>query len=498
MKTFFQKTLIIFIALSIFVTAIPKAHAITTVESGGNLFTNILNTIETGLSTELDIAGFITDVLIAELKKKILDKLVDQVIEWIQGGGKPQFITDYKGFFEDIGQEAVGTIAQELDLGFLCEPFSLNIKLAVGVPPVKRFSKTAECTLDKIVGNIGNFYNDFRNGGWLAFSEAWQPQNNYYGGLLLARVELEDRIAGEQGRKTLEILANGGFLDTKDENGQTITPGSVGRALVSKAIGSDIDLLVNLEGDVANIVAAIIDAAINRVVTEGLAKASKSEDRPDDPCVFLTGSALDACRSSQANSQNTLNIAKQRALDKLEQVLKHFRAVQNTADATVAVAQRFIGEFEGLIAKLEPASRKTQSDFGFGQPIPPICDRNNDGIFNNDDKNALLAAIQQSINREQNEISAIGQDQELQDNLDKINNLEELGNAVSQSQSLDQLAIFNSQVNQQASSDQVTAAADFKNQKVGQLQTKQNQITQRSETDLEKFNEEINTCYLVQ
>ena len=34
-------------------------------------------------------------VLLANLKKRLLDKLVDETVKWIQGGGNPRFVTDW-------------------------------------------------------------------------------------------------------------------------------------------------------------------------------------------------------------------------------------------------------------------------------------------------------------------------------------------------------------------------------------------------------------------
>jgi len=116
------------------------------------------------------------DVFVNVLKRQVIGQMVDQTVAWIQGDGKPKFVTDWKGLLEDAGQAAAGEFAKELGLGFLCQPFSAQLQIAL--LPVKKFSKRAECTLDKIVGNINNFREDFRNGGWIAYSESWKPQNN--------------------------------------------------------------------------------------------------------------------------------------------------------------------------------------------------------------------------------------------------------------------------------------------------------------------------------
>src|SRR5437868_4902017 len=70
----------------------------------GNLFQNIWQ-------------NFLGPALGAALKKQILDRIVDQIITSIQGGGKPQFVTNWQGFLEDAGQGAAGIFAQQLGAG---------------------------------------------------------------------------------------------------------------------------------------------------------------------------------------------------------------------------------------------------------------------------------------------------------------------------------------------------------------------------------------------
>jgi len=227
-----------------------------------------------------DILDVLDKVILQTLKKRLLDMVVDQVIGYIQGEGEPRFITDWQGFFGDIAGAAVGDLAQALGLGFLCSPFSLQLRLSIGLSGVDRFKTRFSCTLDQIVGNIENFYEDFRNGGWIALNTSWQPQNNFYGSLLLAWDEQYNATANKLFAAANEVQAGGGFLDVKkcDENGEncvTVTPGRALGDLASKAIGSDIDFIVEAE-DLGAYIAAIADALINRVIREGVGLAGVS------------------------------------------------------------------------------------------------------------------------------------------------------------------------------------------------------------------------------
>lgn len=217
------------------------------------------------------------------LQKAILDVVVDQIITYIQGGGKPQFVTDWQGFLEDAGQRAAGEFVDSLGLGFLCEPFSLQLQVAVGESP-KKFSTEAECTLDDILENAEGFTDDFRTGGWVAYGQYWKVNNNFIDSLVTASNELGFKRSGAAGAALSEALSGGGFLSTKkcqkDAKGKDIpstcklvTPGRTLGDLTSKALGSDIDFLLNAE-QLGDYVSAIVDALLNRVIEEGLAEAN--------------------------------------------------------------------------------------------------------------------------------------------------------------------------------------------------------------------------------
>jgi hypothetical protein len=239
-----------------------------------------------------DVLGVLEKVLYENLKKKILDMVVDQIIGYIQGEGSPRFITDWEGFFNDIVQGVTGDLVKELGLGFLCTPFSLPVRLhlAAGLVPVERFKAKFDCTLDQIVGNIDAFFEDFRNGGWKAYRLAWEPQNNYYGAVWLAWDEQQNQLANKLFAAANEAIANEGWLSVKkcyskatglpaevapgETSGPgitctTVTPGKALGSLVEKAIGSDIDFIVN-SNDLSTYIAAITNALINRIIKEGV------------------------------------------------------------------------------------------------------------------------------------------------------------------------------------------------------------------------------------
>jgi hypothetical protein len=238
------------------------------------------------------------------LAKILIDWLVDQIVNWIQGGGEPKFVTNWEDFLSDAFQAGVGTVINESNFRFLCSPFRAQVQLSL--LPVKRFPQRVECTLDQVVENIEDFYNDFSKGGWIAYNQMWQPQNNYYGQILLfydeammrglaAKEAAEDEAAAGRGFlsvKRCRAYDTGAYADCIEANPdnaaackkddfcyswETHTPGYVVGEAAAEAITSDIKWAYNIKSWVA----AIINAALNRLITEGLAYMKGSQEEYD-------------------------------------------------------------------------------------------------------------------------------------------------------------------------------------------------------------------------
>ncbi len=209
--------------------------------------------------------------------KRILDAMVDDIVKWIQGGGDPKFVTDWGGFLEDAFQAGVGDVAKEVGLAALCEPLNIPTQRLL-THAIPRFSERIKCTLDDIVVNVEDFHNNFESGGWIAYGKLLQPQNNHFGLSLMIRDEKMFRGAREREAARLEGLAGGGFLSDRkctggfDADGNCleytiVTPGDTIGGLAAKAVGKDINYIINVK----SYTAAITNAIINRILSEGLA-----------------------------------------------------------------------------------------------------------------------------------------------------------------------------------------------------------------------------------
>lgn len=171
------------------------------------------------------------DIAFESLKKRLLDQIVDQTIQWIQGGGKPKFVTDFGSLLEDSAQAAIGDVAKDIGEGELCTGISpARIRFQLETPV---FSQRVSCTLDDIVGNIEQFADSFQDGGFIGYQELLKPHNNRWGVEILTLSEVERRQSQKQSALQQEVSTGRGFLSTKqcleweargtDNNGKVVS-----------------------------------------------------------------------------------------------------------------------------------------------------------------------------------------------------------------------------------------------------------------------------------
>ncbi len=247
----------------------------------------------TALSTAKDVAQTLYEwaqtFVLTHLKRQLLDRLVDQVVKYVQGGGTPRFVTNWEDFLRNSADAAAGGFLNELAGANLCAPFGnrLNAFFGAGGGLINtaRFRNRAQCTLSDIVANIEEFYQDFSKGGWEGYAALWEPQNNIYGSYLMGITELTDRAWLAQEAALNEAIAGRGFLGDKDSRGNIKTPGATIAGLVEKAAGADFDFIVNAQ-QLGDYTEAIANALIFRLTSElsgsgdsaGLGEASGSGD----------------------------------------------------------------------------------------------------------------------------------------------------------------------------------------------------------------------------
>ncbi|HNW96638.1 MAG TPA: hypothetical protein PLQ44_02345 [Candidatus Paceibacterota bacterium] len=217
------------------------------------------------------------------LRKKLLDYFVDSIVKWVQGtDGKPAFVTNWRKFMGDVVNDALGSYVKTTKFAGLCDTFDFQVR--VSLPQVNSRPALPTCTLNQIVGNIENFYNDFREGGWLAFDESLNPRGNPYGAYMTAiEGAAYEMLTAQAEQEQEQSQSQGGFLNTKKCTAsiddpltgekscllwETTTPGTTIAQRLQKALDVDIDNVLSAT-EFTTYIATIADAAINRLFRAG-------------------------------------------------------------------------------------------------------------------------------------------------------------------------------------------------------------------------------------
>lgn len=256
------------------------------------------NTLATVSNLTSSYLGRITEWLYTTALRVAVNILINefqnQVVNWIAGNGKPKFITNWRGFINDVANKAAGQAIYSI-LPQVCS--GLGPFLRVALLPVPTANYGIRCTLNQVVNNVDRFFNNFQTGGWVAYGAALQPQNNLFGVLLLANDIVIQKTAEETAAANSQALAYRGYLSvtkctqyTLDENGFETTTCEPGHEVATTPGAAVADALATSFGwkgqQIAyaqrfeDLVAAIVNASINRIIKEGLSSLTEARNPP--------------------------------------------------------------------------------------------------------------------------------------------------------------------------------------------------------------------------
>jgi hypothetical protein len=275
------------------------------------------------------------------LKDRLVHKLVQQTITWIQGGGKPQFVTNFKGFLTGVAEDEAGRMIEKF-APRLCQSFGPLVRVAViPVNPARDLDVGPTCTLDQVVSNIRAFAQSFENGGWIAYGAALQPSNNFFGAMIQMSDIVDLESAKQREAKKTDVESSSGFLSSKEcikwtseckmclesipsgksclcgttgppalseENNicleyRNTTPGETLVGAIKDSSAAPLLRIVNAD-DLAALANALINAALSKLVKLGASTVSKgllgldmgNYKEAADKCAGLTGEQLAACQ----------------------------------------------------------------------------------------------------------------------------------------------------------------------------------------------------------
>ncbi len=245
------------------------------------------------------IVNWIKMYLTELLKDKLVHRIMQQTTAWIQGGGKPQFVTNWKGFLSKAATDAVDKTISRINPR-VCAPFRPLISLAFQTTNLAP-EEGVSCTLDQVVRNVRGFYDDFSTGGWLAYGSVLKPQNNVYGILIEtsdivsteasrnAQAKLQESVAGKGFKPSVQCVKQHAYKTLQDcidqegddyfcknvsggkcpssycfEERTTTPPATIGES-VSQAMGAPLQRIVNAQ-DVAGLINALMNSLLNKLV----------------------------------------------------------------------------------------------------------------------------------------------------------------------------------------------------------------------------------------
>lgn len=197
-----------------------------------------------------DLTEKIVKKSLSRFKKRLMDSLVDDTVDWIRNGGKPRFIEDFGGFIRESGDAAIGDVALEVGAANLCSSaqadfLKQNLRQTVELSNtnvVPRFSDQISCTLTDVVGNVKGFYQDFRQGGFVGYQEVLNPRNNAYGLLLMTLDEAQRKKDEAEEAAKVEAVANQGYRAVKQCTSWRVVRRDNGAVIGKKLSQQDLNL----------------------------------------------------------------------------------------------------------------------------------------------------------------------------------------------------------------------------------------------------------------
>lgn len=208
---------------TIFQQLIEKSIALST-----NAFASVsaaADSITSWATNNLWVKEYLLDGIAWKIAKSIISSMISSLIKWINSGfkGSPMFVQDLEGFLRNAADIAIGDYIQELGgpLSFLCDPFKLDVQIAVALEYQKLREGTplaGKCTLSGVLKNIESFTSgtqgSFANGGWDAWFDITSNPTKYtpYGATLAAQNSAYIRILNTKNEEAAKINWGSGFL----------------------------------------------------------------------------------------------------------------------------------------------------------------------------------------------------------------------------------------------------------------------------------------------
>jgi hypothetical protein len=170
------------------------------------------NIVTSGSANALSFNNCILKPLGQAILIALIRNIGASIVDWVNSGfdGKPTFITDFEGTLLDAADQAVGQLIEGSELGWLCNDFSFQIRIALAYKYSKPFKREIACTLSQIGDNVNGFVENNGGAGWDNWLQVTtQPNNNVYGAYLIADSELAKRALSKVDDRKKRISIDG-------------------------------------------------------------------------------------------------------------------------------------------------------------------------------------------------------------------------------------------------------------------------------------------------
>lgn len=256
--------------------------------------TNTVPVIDQEVFTKERIYDLISRCFAREILNAMTGRMIGAVRTSGRDGG-PAFVRNWRNFKLTAQRRGENIFRSILGSTELCPYISGDIKSlfrADGQPNssfvnsrvnnLDPYAFRARCTMP-YGWNIDNYKSDFSgNGGWDALSRLSQPQNNFYGNLLMSLGEVSLQRNAEEESDTASVIAGLGFDSRRGRsraencrlaasNGQCIvykdilTPGSILQQSTSNVIQQELAWVTNVD-ELNELVSTLTELMISRVL----------------------------------------------------------------------------------------------------------------------------------------------------------------------------------------------------------------------------------------
>ncbi len=216
-----QKFISLLLIISMFTPALFMSFKPKKAEAFLGFGDIVFDPLHTAITIKI-VAQEILKQFIMTVTRKLLDKMTQSTINWINSGfhGSPLFLENPESFFKDIGKSEIKTLIDMTGYDPNKFPFGKNFALNIIESYQNKFEDNAQYSLSKVINDpvlLEQYRNNFSVGGWNGFLINTQfPQNNYIGYQMLATEQLASKLKGttqNAAQKVQTTLQQGmGFL----------------------------------------------------------------------------------------------------------------------------------------------------------------------------------------------------------------------------------------------------------------------------------------------